>query len=348
MEANEDPIQLVHSFIGYTRAMRRPRAYIDDFFIGAAAGSFNIQICVIRLLTGTLTPTFYECPGSSFRIILLAASDHYEWCSPSSHDPTSPLPRIAVPWNPPPLRRSLPKTEAVLSRPDSEPHLDDTQPLEHDRRATIARAHNAITGHPGRDATLAALRSAGYNWRGMFADVSKFVERCASCQIARQKPPIQAYHRSIRTSTRICRRWHIDTAGPFSDCSATSFLYLTLFIDEVSGFTLLYGARTKCALEVAVSLLHFSGLFGLPDSFHSDGGREFDSDIFNQFCTLCSVRHNLSIARAPNSNGIAERQVQLVKRVLRQLCSTLANFSSWGLLIPLAQRAVNFLHRQDL
>ena len=347
MEANEDPIQRVHSFIGYTRAMRRPRAYIDDFFIGAAAGCFNVQICVIRLLAGLWTPTFYECPGSSFRIILRAPNDHYEWCSPVV-DSTCALLRVTVPWNPPPLRRSLPRDDAVPSGPASDPQLDDAQPLEHDRRAAIARAHNAITGHPGRDATLAALRSTGYNCRGMFADVSKFVERCPSCQIARQKPPIQAFHRSIRTSTRLCRRWHIDTAGPFSDCSATGFLYLTLFVDEASGFTLLYGARTKCALEVAVSLLHLSGLFGLPDSFHSDGGCEFDSDIFNQFCTLCSVKHNLSIARAPNSNGIAERQVQLVKRVLRHLCSTLATFNSWGLLIPLAQRAVNFLHRQDL
>lgn len=182
----------------------------------------------------------------------------------------------------------------------------------------------------------------------MFTDVAKYVDRCASCQLARRTAPVQAYHRTIRTTDRLCHRWHMDTVGPFPECSATGFRFFSLFVDEVSGFSMLLGNKAKCAFETAVSLLHLSGLFGLPDSFHSDGGSDFDSDVVHQFSALCCVRHTLSIARAPHTNGLAERHVQLSKRVLRHLTTTLADFHYWGFLLPLVQRAVNFLHRQDI
>jgi len=344
MEDNEDPVQHVNSFVGYTHAMRRPRAYFDEFMFAACAGEFNLQLCVLRHVSNTLMPTFYEWPGAAHRAIVLAANDHFEWCTQAARDPSSSLPRVSVTWFPPPLRRSLPRPAA----PQDVPHLDDSLPMSPDRREIIARAHNALTGHPGRDATLASLRSAGYSWRGMFSQVSKFVDRCPSCQVSKRSAPIQAHLRTLRTSDRPCRRWHLDTVGPYPECSATAFKFISLFVDEVTGYTLLFGAKTKCALELAVSLIHLCGLFGLPDSFHTDGGSEFDTDVLHQFSALCSVRHNTSIARAPSTNGLAERQVQLAKRMLRQMSPVIGGASYWGLLIPLVQRAVNFLHRQDL
>jgi hypothetical protein len=140
----------------------------------------------------------------------------------------------------------------------------------------------------------------------------------------------------------------MDTVGPFPECTATGYRFFSLFVDEVSGYTVLFGNKAKCAFETATALLNLSGWFGIPDSFHSDGGAEFDSDVVHQFSTLCCVRHTLSIARAPNTNGLAERNVQLSKRVLRHLTSSLADFHYWSYLLPLVQRAVNFLHRQDL
>jgi hypothetical protein len=49
METDNDPVQLVRSFVGWTQAMRRPRAFCDEFVISAAALCFKIQICVIRI-----------------------------------------------------------------------------------------------------------------------------------------------------------------------------------------------------------------------------------------------------------------------------------------------------------
>jgi hypothetical protein len=345
MEANDDPVQLIHSFIGWAHAMRRPRAYVDEFFIAAAATTFNIQICVVRLFRGSYCPSYFECTDASFRIILFAADDHYEWCSEVNSSTPPLLRRFVLTWTPPALATSPPVPPSLISNP---PHLDDSLPIQEGRLRAIAYAHNAVTGHPGRDATLSALRAAGHSWRGMFAEVSKFVDRCPSCQLARRCPPLQAFHRTLRTTDRPCNRWHVDTVGPFPECSGTGFNYFSLFVDEVTGFILLFGNKAKCAFETAAALIQLTGLFGLPDSFHTDGGSEFDSDVLHQFSVLCCVRHTMSIARAPNTNGLAERNVQQAKRALRHLTLSLADFSYWGFLLPIVQRATNFLHRQHL
>jgi hypothetical protein len=44
----EDPVQLVTSFYGWICAMRKPRAFCDEFFVAGAALYYNCQICVAR------------------------------------------------------------------------------------------------------------------------------------------------------------------------------------------------------------------------------------------------------------------------------------------------------------
>jgi hypothetical protein len=121
-----------------------------------------------------------------------------------------------------------------------------------------------------------------------------------------------------------------------------------LFVDEVSGFVFLRASTTNCALEVAISLLELTSFFGVPDSIHSDGGSEFDSDIIAQFCALSAIRHNRSIARAPNSNGIAERHMREVKRVLRMLSLDFGRFDAWSPLLPITQRALNSRYKDSI
>ncbi len=79
IEADENPFQTVRSFIGWTRAMRRPGAFVDEFFMAASAMLFQIQICVVRLAAVIYTPEYYECPEARYRIILLSNNDHFEW-----------------------------------------------------------------------------------------------------------------------------------------------------------------------------------------------------------------------------------------------------------------------------
>jgi hypothetical protein len=137
-------------------------------------------------------------------------------------------------------------------------------------------------------------------------------------------------------------------SGAYPECTIRGHRFVLLFVDEVSGFSFLRAATTNCALEVAMALLELTSFFGIPDSIHSDGGSEFDSDIVAQFCTLSATRHNLSIARAPNSNGIAERHMREAKRVLRMLSLDFGRFDAWSPLLPITQRALNSRYKDSI
>jgi hypothetical protein len=366
VESNADPHQYVFSFAQYLAAMRRPTAYGDEFMIAASAMKYSIDIIVARE-DGSSAQCF-QSPTSTHRIYLTQAHDHYKWahltgancftCStPTYRRPTSVTFSLFSSVLPT-LRTSPPRTSSestqahTSSETPSRPLLtsiDDSQVLSAAQNTWIASAHCASTGHPGRDATLASLRTSGHSWRGMFSQVSKFIDRCPTCQISRRTQiPLVSFSRQISCNVRICRRWHIDLSGAYPECTIRGHRFVILFVDEVSGFVFLRASKTNCALEVAISLLELTSFFGVPDSIHSDGGSEFDSDIIAQFCALSAIRHNLSIARAPNSNGIAERHMREVKRVLRMLSLDFGRFDAWSPLLPITQRALNSRYKDSI
>jgi transposase InsO family protein len=359
METGQDPHQFVSTFAQYLNAMRRPTAYGDEFMIAATAMKYYVDI-VVAHEDGSPAQCF-QSPSPTHRLFLTQDADHYKWAHVSDlrcFTCSSPPPRSSRPISItfslfasvlPPLRVSPPRPSNDSPPPPRLTSIDDSQVLSAEHALWITTAHCASTGHPGRDATVAALRRNGHSWRGMFSSVSKFIDRCPTCQISRrQQIPLVPFSRQISCSTRLCRRWHVDLSGSYPLCATRGHQFVILFVDELSGFCFLRSAATNCALEVAMSLLELSSLFGIPDSIHSDGGSEFDSDIVSQFCALSSVRHNLSIARAPNSNGIAERHMREAKRVLRMLSIDFGRFDSWSPLLPITQRALNSRYKDSM
>jgi transposase InsO family protein len=64
---------------------------------------------------------------------------------------------------------------------------------------------------------------------------------------------------------------------------------------------------------------HFKSLLsrhGLCDTIVSDGGPQYTSDVFKQFCMKYGIEHVTSSPRYPLGNSEAERAVQTVKRLL--------------------------------
>eukprot|EP00833_Pecoramyces_ruminatium_P016403 jgi/Orpsp1_1/1190435/evm.model.d7180000078959.1 len=48
-------------------------------------------------------------------------------------------------------------------------------------------------------------------------------------------------------------------------------------------------------------------LHGLPDEIISDRGTQFTSEFWQRLCTLLGIRHNLSSAHHPQTDGQTER-----------------------------------------
>ena len=57
---------------------------------------------------------------------------------------------------------------------------------------------------------------------------------------------------------------------------------------------------------------------GIPETFISDNGPQFDSSEFPQFSDQFGFEHRTSSPRHPQGNGEAERAVQTIKNLLKK------------------------------
>lgn len=57
---------------------------------------------------------------------------------------------------------------------------------------------------------------------------------------------------------------------------------------------------------------------GIPETLHSDNGPQFTAREFGQFCKDYGIQHTSSSPRYPRSNGLAERSIQTVKRMMKK------------------------------
>lgn len=79
--------------------------------------------------------------------------------------------------------------------------------------------------------------------------------------------------------------------------------------------------RTACR-NVTEQLMNFFTIYGLPKMIVSDNGPPFNSFDFSQFCKKHDIILEHSPPYHPQSNGLAERNVQTVKKVLRKFLIT--------------------------
>ena len=79
----------------------------------------------------------------------------------------------------------------------------------------LAEYHDSLVGggHQGFDRTYYAIK-AKYYWKGMYADVDKYVRQCKECQYAKRKfhgQPAPLHHLAVAA---VFQRWHMDFLGP--------------------------------------------------------------------------------------------------------------------------------------
>jgi hypothetical protein len=334
------------SWSEYQTLMADDGTYPDIIFLHVAARLYQCQI-ILFLENNVDAPYIVAAPPNAFRRIFLLASNnlqHINWAHPT-HD-RNHLDITDISFQAPNL--SFPPTA-------SEEHEEVLHTLYRRLPASVERlrqmhlAHNGYSGHPGVERTVKLLMAVGSRWRGMTADVAQFIRRCPTCCASRLKlqyAPVSAS--SLRLHARPLSRWHIDSSGAMSTCAFTGFTRLIVFICETTQFTLLFGSRHGTALETAIALVQLMGLFDLPESIHSDHGSENDNYIWHQMQQITGIKHTFSLPYIPQTNGIAERNIGSAKHFVRNLCTDIGRHNSWGLLLPIAQKGLNSLPREQL
>lgn len=153
----------------------------------------------------------------------------------------------------------------------------------------LKESHSSATGgHFGSNKTLAKVRHNFY-WSTYKEDVDKWCKRCHTC-FAKQGP-----HRRTRDQLQVYNvgspfeRIAVDILGPLpkSEDGNRFILALTDYFTRWPEAVPLPNHQTRTIVDALVT--HIFPRFGMPLEIHSDQGRSFESEIFQEVMRLLGI-----------------------------------------------------------
>ena len=175
------------------------------------------------------------------------------------------------------------------------------------RREMLEKIH---VGHMGIEKCRRRAREIIF-WPGMSSEISDLVSKCTTClefKNSNQKEPM------IPTPIP-SRPWEIIATDLFS---LDSINYI-LAVDYYSRYFEVgkLGSDTKSKTVIA----HMKSMFarhGIPVEVKSDNGPQYSSYEFQEFAKNWGFVHTTSSPHYPQSNGLAEKAVNIVKNILKK------------------------------
>ena len=206
------------------------------------------------------------------------------------------------------------------------------------RKEVFTQLHNTPTsGHLGVNKTLERLRSRFY-WPGLHGDVRKWCTSCDDCASRRGPPTKPRAPLAKYTAGAPAERIAIDILGPLPESNMGN-KYILLVMDYFTKWPEAFSLPNQTAITVAdVLVKEYVCRFGVPLSLHSDQGRNFESNVFQEMCELLGIKKTRTTALHPQSDGLVER----VNRTLESQLSKFVdrNQKDWDHLLPFMMMAL--------
>ena len=205
------------------------------------------------------------------------------------------------------------------------------------RKEIMQHLHdNRTSGHLGREKTLAAVKRRFY-WPGMSDDVSRWCKTCIPC--AKRKPgpgkgksPMQ--HVTVYGPMECLA---IDILGPLQE-TINGNRFIMVVGDYFSKWKEAFALPDHTAQTVADKLVtEVICRFGVPYRIHSDQGREFESDLFREMCSLLGIAKSRTTPYRPQSDGMVERYNRTLATMLSMFVDE--NRTNWDDHLPYVMMA---------
>lgn len=148
-------------------------------------------------------------------------------------------------------------------------------------------------------------------WPGIDNDIENVCKSCVTCQQSAAAPPNAPLH-PWQFPERPWTRLHMDLAGPYLN---NMWLIIT---DAHSKWPEVYSMHSNTTTAAVLNkLVELIARFGIPEQIVTDNGRQFVSSDFEKFCKDNAIKHILSSAYHPRTNGEAERFVRTFKDAMK-------------------------------
>ena len=170
--------------------------------------------------------------------------------------------------------------------------------------------------HRGFHKTLERIREL-YYWPRMVADTREYVRQCEICK---QCKPCNTITRPMMGNETItCRSFqklYADFLGPYPR-SKRNNTQLLVIVDHFSRFPFLK-PMPKATAERVVKYMkeEIFCVYGIPESIHTDNGKQFVSKEFQALLQKYGIRHIRTAIHAPQSNA-SERLNQSILAAIR-------------------------------
>ncbi|UYV73203.1 K02A2.6-like [Cordylochernes scorpioides] len=171
----------------------------------------------------------------------------------------------------------------------------------------LQEMHSSPTGgHFGIRKTLAKARERFF-WPESRGDVEKWCRNCTQCS-ARKGPTTRSKGKlKIYNVGAPFERIAIDVAGPFPK-SDLGNKYILVIMDYFTKWPVAVPIPDQEASTVSEALLQdWVCIFGVPRILHSDQGRNFESNIFQELCRRLGIEKTRTTPLHPQSDGMVER-----------------------------------------
>ena len=176
-------------------------------------------------------------------------------------------------------------------------------------------------GHFAGDKTANKILQSGFYWPTIFKDCFEWVKLCDQCQrmrniSKRHEMPLQGI-----LVVQLFDVWGMDFMGPFPVSYGN--IYILLAVDYVSKWVEA-AACPKNDANTVVGFLQRNILsrFGTPRTIISDGGSHFANKVFDKLMSRYGIKHIMSLAYHPQTNGQAEISNREIKKILEKTVSS--------------------------
>ena len=179
------------------------------------------------------------------------------------------------------------------------------------RQRTIDVLRN-IHGHPNK--MISRARQSVW-WPFMNSELMQEHRKCKTCvEKSPSNPPNP--NRTHEPAVYPFQKVHLD----FADYAGRKFLFGA---DQFSGWPITRELGKDAPTSKLINaLLPYFASHGIPSVIYSDGGPQFMSQEFQDFCDRNFIKHIASSPYYPQSNGIAENAVKQMKKLVHCVWSS--------------------------